>query len=514
MPFHHKYLAKKSYHPLNTSNQAAVAEAEAREASLNRRVEERKLKLQKERQQQTDQALLDKGNAIGVSGKATSVAFLYEPPPGFIPVTRTEADEQQQQQQSVKDEAREVNDLTKQEFPSRRGGAVSSSSSVGPASAASLSSLPLHAPPPPSTSPVESYAERRARHRTMTPQQIREELHPALKGAPVKGEHVRSMGFTAKPLGVILRDTRCIRCGGIGHASSDRECPKFNERAAADEFTRQREDPLTKLRATGVMETNVAGGKNGQFKLVYNDESYTVGGLAQDDPLQQAILVSDDEDGINNGASSPASGASSHHDRKRVKYSSSSSSSSLRLASQSFASSSLDAHEQAFLAGLSEEDMKILLKQLKKARETSSSSESESESESDTDDEDEKRERHRNSKKHSKSKGSSKKKKKKKKDHKSDKSRSKARKKSKDRKRKRRSSSPSSSSSDSDLSSRDFDHPSLTTHDASYRSLPSSAVMPINQTQPIMQPIPSSSSASSSVPSSTLEFDEELPPLE
>lgn len=550
MSFHHKYLAKKSWHVLNKSNQAAVDEAEAIQATLSRRVDERKKKLERERSLQVHQRLLKDGsskveieNMGGLSGKATSVAFLYEPPPGFVPALAppplppTPPPPSSAASSLVKAEPSQVHDLTTDAavahtYTNDGGGAPVTFDSSSPAA---LASLPLNAPAPGAGAPIESWEDRRARHRTMTPQQIREELHPALKGAPVKGDHVRAGTFTAKPLGVLLRDTRCVRCGGIGHASSDRECPRFNERGVADEATRQREDPINKIRASGGA---VAGGKEGQFKLMYSDESYTVGGLDRDHPLHQVVIDDDD------------AGVELSHISKRHKSAigSSSSSSSLNGMTSSLASSSTNAlnpEEQAFLAGLSETDMKLLLKQLKK---TSSSSASTTKKEVNSGGEEEDRHRRR------------KRKEKKKKDRKTSKRRRSSRstspseeerkKKTKktSRKRKHRDSSPSSSSSsssntssssDSDSSSSDRrrrhrrEERSRTSHTAPPPPAPhtsSSSSHTMNTTMPTsslpssssdINPPPVASSATTAVtavapPTHAVdqhEFDE-LPPLE
>jgi len=119
------------------------------------------------------------------------------------------------------------------------------------------------------------------------------------------------MSFTAKPLGVLLRSTRCLRCGGVGHSSTERECPRFRDATVeADQARRVREDPLTKLSAVAPAAlsstpapaaqspaavsgsgSGVAGGKQGQFRLLFNDEAYTAGGMHADHPLQQVRMV-------------------------------------------------------------------------------------------------------------------------------------------------------------------------------------------------------------------------------
>src|SRR4051812_10437191 len=89
------FLSTKSWHVLTGHNLEKVETAEAQQASLARRVETRRKLLERERRIQTHQALVSaatggtSGNAAKgashVEAKATSVAFLYEPPPGFVP---------------------------------------------------------------------------------------------------------------------------------------------------------------------------------------------------------------------------------------------------------------------------------------------------------------------------------------------------------------------------------------------------------------------------------------------
>ncbi|KAK0359015.1 hypothetical protein LTR94_032966, partial [Friedmanniomyces endolithicus] len=69
--------------------------------------------------------------------------------------------------------------------------------------------------------------------------------HPQLRNAPVEGGFVKA-GKTQikyKPFNDVIRNVRCLRCGGWGHQSGDRECPllHFNP---LDEARQLREDPM------------------------------------------------------------------------------------------------------------------------------------------------------------------------------------------------------------------------------------------------------------------------------
>ena len=52
-----------------------------------------------------------------------------------------------------------------------------------------------------------------------------EERFPCLKDAPTEGSYSKNVKLTHKPLGIEIRNVKCIRCGDWGHQSGDRECP-------------------------------------------------------------------------------------------------------------------------------------------------------------------------------------------------------------------------------------------------------------------------------------------------
>jgi hypothetical protein len=79
------------------------------------------------------------------------------------------------------------------------------------------------------------------------------ERFPILKNAPLEGTYAANVKLTFKPLGMELRNVRCMRCREWGHQSGDRECsmrgfnPKDAERVA-------REDPMAGLIVGGELE--------------------------------------------------------------------------------------------------------------------------------------------------------------------------------------------------------------------------------------------------------------------
>ena len=74
---------------------------------------------------------------------------------------------------------------------------------------------------------------------------------PELAGAPrvaPRGGGGDADGVGARPLGVQIRATQCLRCGGFGHASGDRECT-MRAHNPNDAFRAKTEDPLSLMRA-------------------------------------------------------------------------------------------------------------------------------------------------------------------------------------------------------------------------------------------------------------------------
>ncbi len=72
-----------------------------------------------------------------------------------------------------------------------------------------------------------------------------QERFPSLKGAPTANRNAsKSLVVNFKPLGKVLKNTKCKRCGEWGHYMGDRECPLAGIMSDAAEAARAREDPL------------------------------------------------------------------------------------------------------------------------------------------------------------------------------------------------------------------------------------------------------------------------------
>jgi hypothetical protein len=54
--------------------------------------------------------------------------------------------------------------------------------------------------------------------------------------------------LASNPLGRVVRDVKCFRCGQMGHQQGDRECPKARE-GRMEQATQMREDPLMAIMA-------------------------------------------------------------------------------------------------------------------------------------------------------------------------------------------------------------------------------------------------------------------------
>jgi len=75
--------------------------------------------------------------------------------------------------------------------------------------------------------------------------------HPILKNAPKEGDYVNKLDIkNYRPLGVQIRNVRCVRCGQNGHASGDRECPLSNINPN-DNARKRAEDPAAFIHLAG-----------------------------------------------------------------------------------------------------------------------------------------------------------------------------------------------------------------------------------------------------------------------
>ncbi|ETI39906.1 hypothetical protein, variant [Phytophthora nicotianae] len=207
-----QFLGQKSWHPASKANQKRIWVAEQQAKEREEREQQRAKEVRKAAEAlQAQQAAAASGDVAAARRVASAqVNFLYAAPPGLPETTKAE----DQKQQKEEDEAvREFRRRAERRGDSQR-------------------------------SKLERYVGRRAEETLTIKDQV--ERFPILKDAPVEGKYTETIKVNFNPLGLRLRNVRCIRCGEWGHQSGDREC-KLRDQNPND-ATRQRwEDPVTEI---------------------------------------------------------------------------------------------------------------------------------------------------------------------------------------------------------------------------------------------------------------------------
>ncbi|KAF1774112.1 CBF1-interacting co-repressor CIR, N-terminal domain [Phytophthora cactorum] len=207
-----QFLGQKSWHPASKANQKRiwVAEQQAKEREERERQKAKEVRKAAEALQAQEAAAAAGDVAAARCVASAQVNFLYAAPPG-LPEAKEAADKKHQKEE---DEAvREFRRRAERRGDSQR-------------------------------SKLERYVGRRAEETLTIKDQV--ERFPILKDAPVEGKYTETIKVNFNPLGLRLRNVRCIRCGEWGHQSGDREC-KLRDQNPND-ATRQRwEDPVTEI---------------------------------------------------------------------------------------------------------------------------------------------------------------------------------------------------------------------------------------------------------------------------
>ncbi|KAG7391530.1 putative electron transfer flavoprotein subunit [Phytophthora pseudosyringae] len=209
-----QFLGQKSWHPASKANQKRVWVAEQQAKQREQRERDKAKEVRKALGvQQAQQAAAASGDVAAARRVASQqVNFLYAAPPGLPEAN--EAAGKRQQPHTEEDEA--VREFRRK--AARRGDAQHSK--------------------------LERYVGRRAEETLTITDQV--QRFPVLKDAPVEGKYTETIRVNFKPMGLRLRNVRCIRCGEWGHQSGDREC-KLRDQNPND-ATRQRwEDPVTEI---------------------------------------------------------------------------------------------------------------------------------------------------------------------------------------------------------------------------------------------------------------------------
>ncbi|GLE01224.1 hypothetical protein PINS_up010054 [Pythium insidiosum] len=206
-----KFLNLKGWHPSNARNQKRIWIAEQQAKAKQQREQEAATEVRRSAELQKYQQLaVARGDTETAQRlEQEQVGFLYAPPPGLEKAENSTSDAQVA--------ANEGDDDAVRAFRKRL-----------------------------ETRPLERYVGRKADEPLTIQTQV--ERFPFLKDAPVEGEYTASVKVNFKPVGVVLRNVRCLRCSEWGHQSGDRECP-LRDVNPLDAARQAREDPMALMAA-------------------------------------------------------------------------------------------------------------------------------------------------------------------------------------------------------------------------------------------------------------------------
>lgn len=208
-----QFLGQKSWHPASKANQKRVwvAEQQAKEREECERQKAKEVRKAAELQEAQQAAAAAGDVAAARRINSAQVSFLYAVPPGLSEAKeKLEKKRQREEDEAVREFRRKAE---------RRGDAQRSK--------------------------LERYVGRRAEETLTIKDQV--ERFPMLKDAPVEGKYTETISVNFNPMGLRLRNVRCIRCGEWGHQSGDREC-KLRDRNPNDATRQMWEDPVTEIK--------------------------------------------------------------------------------------------------------------------------------------------------------------------------------------------------------------------------------------------------------------------------
>lgn len=236
------FLGQKSFHPSNPQNLRKLFQAEEKKAQEAKKAEELKRQWEEEETRRHSRSLLEKG---APAEAPSSTAFMYQLPPGL-----KEAQERQKAKTAAAAARMDA------------AAAAASSSSGGGKDA-----------------PQQTQAERDA------------ERFAILQNAPREwgSEQMDVKGH--RPLGMLVRNVKCKRCGEWGHSAGDRECKMRNELTANDAAAKQMHDPLQRASAGA----EAAGGALRWAPKAATAEGVHGGASAEDKNQQYVALVDEDD---------------------------------------------------------------------------------------------------------------------------------------------------------------------------------------------------------------------------
>ena len=124
----------------------------------------------------------------------------------------------------------------------------------------------------------------------MTSADKMEDKFEFLKNAPKAANFIKEMKVTYQPMGIQLRNVKCMRCGEWGHSSGDREC-SLRDHNPNDLFRMRVEDPLCRIIS---QQTKPEILRDSLY--VFEKPSERIGGANADDPNQQYVHSEEEED--------------------------------------------------------------------------------------------------------------------------------------------------------------------------------------------------------------------------
>jgi CBF1 interacting corepressor len=260
----HQYLHLKSWHPLSYKNREKVFQAEQAAAARARRDADAA------REFAENAEFFKNTEALAAKDRASArykreLAFMYQKPPGF-------------------DAALEKERTEKAEAAARDAEKARAAEETAARLAAGL--------PPLSEEEILRRKKRKMRKDADGRNVAAADAFPELAGAPRLAPRGGgdADGVGARPLGVQIRATQCLRCGGFGHASGDRECP-MRAHNPNDAFRAKIEDPLALMRAREALASSK------KFQLTRgahaSGRSPTRGGVDPSAANQQLLLGDD-----------------------------------------------------------------------------------------------------------------------------------------------------------------------------------------------------------------------------
>ncbi|OQS05780.1 hypothetical protein THRCLA_02130 [Thraustotheca clavata] len=257
-----KFLNLKGWHPSNKTNQKKIFIAEENAKQRAQAEKDRAAEIKKDaellRFQQIAAAKGDTDAARRIDSQ--KVSFMYQPPPGLQKVD--------EKQDGVEDD--EAVKAFRDKFERKKSSEASKLQK-----------------------PLERYVGRRPNEPVSIKEQV--ERFPMLKDAPVEGEYTSNIKVNFQPVGVKLRNIKCIRCGEWGHQSGDRECSlrEFNPlgmnkiiftylTTLQDAARQAREDPMQIINKMNAARKNSLVLKNlplemqtelsGEFDIIPSDD--------------------------------------------------------------------------------------------------------------------------------------------------------------------------------------------------------------------------------------------------